>query len=187
MHLELRLITSLSTIDRLNVEDAVGVLDWRVGGSLDGRGLAESYARRSPRSSWAVSVDRQDYGLFALVPYREIPGTWQTSTYLTPTGRGNGVNERVKRAVFTAARAEGFPLRSSIDQENSRSLAAAEKILDGYTPELVWEEKVCRWAYVYDLSAETANLSVGPRIDADVVGTIRAGMRAALGPLARAA
>lgn len=172
----IRLLATLPVPDRRQVDDAVGDLDWRVSNLPDGRQLADSYVSRAPDAAWAVFVAGEPAGLFALIPYPEAPGSWQTSTYLVPGVRGTGINVALKRAVFTSARQTGFPLTMSIDIRNTRSMAAASKLLAGHRPDLVWEAHMSRWAWVFDLSAVGAQLAPGATPAPGLIAELSRGM-----------
>ncbi|WP_066594633.1 hypothetical protein [Cryobacterium arcticum] len=159
---DIRLLTSLDESERDGLATALGALDYPVAGVATGHLLIESYLRRAPDRAWALFRGDEPVGAFAVVPYLELPGTQQTSTYLVPSVRGTGLNTAVKRATIVAARAHAVPLYSSIHHANARSLAATRGLFVSIDPVKVFEHSTGRLAWRFDLGDPWAQLAAGP-------------------------
>lgn len=180
---DLRLLDSLDSPTRQNVAAALGHLDHPVAQAHTGRALVTSYLRRAPDRSWAIFHEGHAVGVFAVVPYLDLPGTHQTSTYLTHAARGTGLNASVKRAAILASRTTSVPLYSSIHHANARSLAATRKLFLCCEASIVYERAAGRVAWRFELSAPWAQLAPGPT-DESVVARLADAFRA---PALRAA
>jgi hypothetical protein len=159
---DLRLIRSLDAATRESVTAVLGDLDYPLARVHTGTALVRSYLDRAPDRAWAIFHGGQAVGVFAVVPYLELPGSYQTSTYLTHAARGTGLNASVKRAVILASRTASFPLYSSIHHSNARSLAATRKLFVSIEPSLVVERAARRVAWRFELSSPSAQLTAGP-------------------------
>lgn len=180
---DLRLLDSLDAPTRQDVTAALGHLDHPVAQAHTGRTLVASYLRRAPDRSWAIFHENRAVGVFAVVPYLDLPGTHQTSTYLTPAARGTGLNASVKRAAVLASRTTSFPLYSSVHHANARSLAATRKLFVSCEPTIVFERAAGRVAWRFELSSPWARLSAAPT-DKDLVARLAEALRS---PALRAA
>jgi hypothetical protein len=158
------------------VADTLGALDHPVAGAPTGHALVESYLRREPERSWLLVQNGSPAGVFAVVPYPELPHTLQTSTYLVPAARGTGLNQTVKRAAITAARTGSVPLYSSVHHANARSLAATRRLFVSIEPVRVFEPTTGRLAWRFELSDPWAQLTDGP-VRPDLVQTLAAAFR----------
>ena len=158
---DIRLLVSLDPSERDGLAAALGSLDYPVAGVASGHLLIESYLRRAPDQAWALFRGDEPVGAFAVVPYLELPGTQQTSTYLAPAARGTGLNTAVKRAAIVAARAHAVPLYSSIHHANARSLAATRRLFVSIDPVQVFEHSTDRLAWRFDLGDPWAQLAAG--------------------------
>ncbi|TFB52823.1 hypothetical protein [Cryobacterium tagatosivorans] len=176
MTTDLRLIGSLDAATRDRVTAALGHLDFPVGQMRTGEALVRSYLHRAPDRSWALFQGDEAVGVFAVVPYLELPGTYQTSTYLTLAARGTGLNSSLKRAVVLASRAESLPLYSSIHHANARSLAATRKLFVSVEPTIVFERVAGRVAWRFELSVQRTQLAAGP-VDSYIVALLGTAMR----------
>ena len=184
---DLRLLASLHRSARAAVGDSLGDLDYPVAGLPTGDALVESYLHRAPDRSWALFQNGAPVGVFAVVPYLDLPGTQQTSTYLTHAARGTGLNTVVKRAAITAARTGSIPLYSSVHHTNARSLAATRRLFVSIEPVQVVEHPTGRLAWRFELSDPWARLADGP-VPAHLVERLSVAFRpAALQPALRAA
>lgn len=159
---DLRPLSELEPGSLHSVGAGLGDLDYPVAGVATGHALVESYLRRAPQSSWALWQNGAPAGVFAVVPYLELPGSRQTSTYLAPVARGTGLNTAVKRAAITAARAGAVPLYSSVHHANTRSLQATRGLFEAIEPVAVLERRAGRLAWRFDLSDPWARLTAGP-------------------------
>lgn len=159
---DLRLLDSLDAQTRRYVSAALGHLDHPVAQAHTGGTLVASYLRRAPDRSWAIFREDHAVGVFAVVPYLDLPGTHQTSTYLTPAARGTGLNASVKRAAVLASRTTSVALYSSIHHANARSLAATRKLFVCSESSIVYERAARRVAWRFELSAPWAQLAPGP-------------------------
>ena len=173
---DLRLLGSLDAGVRENITAALGHLDYPVAQVHTGHALVDSYLDRAPERSWAIFQDGQAVGVFAIVPYLDVSGAHQTSTYLTQAARGTGLNTPLKRAAVLASRTTSFPLYSSIHHANARSLAATRKLFVSHEPRMVFERAAGRLAWRFELSAPGAQLTAGP-VDADLVALLTDTMR----------
>ncbi|TFD87144.1 hypothetical protein E3T61_14985 [Cryobacterium lactosi] len=159
---DLRLLSSLDVATLDTVGGTLGELDYPVAGAPTGRALVDSYLRRAPDSAWALFRGGAPAGVFAVVPYLELAGTMQTSTYLAHAARGTGLNTAVKRAAITAARTGSLPLYSSVHHANTRSLAATRRLFVSIEPVQVAERMTGRLAWRFELSDPWAQLTNGP-------------------------
>jgi len=155
------LLSAMDAQNRHAVGEALGALDYPVAGVPTGHDLVESYLRRAPGRAWALVHDGAPMGVFAVVPYPEVQGSYQTSTYLIRSARGTGLNPAVKRAAVVAARAHGIPLYSSVHHTNARSLAATRKLFVSIEATQVYEHGAARLAWRFDLSDPWAQLAPG--------------------------
>ena len=159
---DLRLVSSLDRATLHAVGSTLGELDYPVAGAPTGQALLDSYLRRAPDRAWALFRGGEPAGVFAVVPYLELAGTWQTSTYLTRSARGTGLNTTVKRAAILAARAGALPLYSSVHHANTRSLAATRRLFVSIEPVRVVEHSTGRLAWRFELSDPWAQLTEAP-------------------------
>ena len=169
----------LSSLDRATVDlvgGTMGELDYPVAGAPTGPALLESYLRRAPDRAWALFLGGDPTGVFAVVPYPELTGTWQTSTYLSHPARGTGLNTAVKRAAIMAARAGSLPLFSSVHHANTRSLAATRRLFVSIEPVKVVEHTTGRLAWRFELSDPWARLTDGP-VHPDLIEQLGAAFR----------
>lgn len=173
---DLRLLSSLNPATLDTVGSTLGELDYPVAGAPTGPTLLDSYLRRAPDSAWALFRGGDPAGVFAVVPYLELPGTLQTSTYLAHSARGTGLNTAVKRAAITAARAGSLPLYSSVHHTNTRSLAATHRLFVSIAPVQVVEHTTGRLAWRFELSDPWAQLTDGP-VHPDLVDQLGAAFR----------
>ncbi|WEO78797.1 hypothetical protein BJQ94_07140 [Cryobacterium sp. SO2] len=169
--LELRLLSALDAVARDAVGCTLGELDYPVAAAPTGSALVQSYLLRAPESSWALWHNGAPAGVFAVVPYLELAGAHQTSTYLAPGARGSGLNAAVKRAAIVAARASSLSLYSSVHHANARSVAATRRLFTAIDPTKVFEHTAGRLAWRFDLSDPWARLADGP-VHADLVDTL---------------
>ena len=173
---DLRLLSSLDRAARDRVGSALGELDYPVAGAPTGASLLDSHLRRAPDRAWALFRGGEPAGVFAVVPYLELPGTQQTSTYLAHSARGTGLNTAVKRAAILAARAGSLPLYASVHHTNTRSLAATRRLFVLIEPVMVVEHTAGRLAWRCELSDPWAQLTDGP-VHQDLVQQFGAAFR----------
>ena len=109
--------------------------------------------------------DREGKSLHMVFFVNEVPMGWagwlqyvphpswvQTTTYLTPSMWGTGLNACAKGLLYKVAVAANIHLIASTQDENMRSRRALEKLWPTQTPWHVWEENRRRWANVFSLS-----------------------------------
>lgn len=96
-------------------------------------------------------------GFTGWLAYPPDPYVVQSTTYLTTSTHGSGVNVQTKMLLWQVAQCADVPLIASVHEDNGRSLAAVRKLWPDATARRCYEEHKSRWAVVTDLTDPPRN------------------------------
>ncbi|KQO98720.1 GNAT family N-acetyltransferase [Leifsonia sp. Leaf264] len=136
MRVTFDLLTSLSNDGRRVVADAIGDLDYPVGGVRTAAELIDVYTGRAPATSWSVLVDHALAGMFSIGQTDQYLGL-QTSIFIAPRHRHRGVSHIINRAAITAARDVGVDLMAGVHVDNQASLGAHDSLFVSDCPRTI--------------------------------------------------